>query len=203
MWEIFVSHWLPPPPRSGTPTRVPKPLPFPGPRKLPLQHPLGSKFNTAATFLGNLKKKKKELRAGGCEGEGAKGRCRGVLYLSREGYHRAASQPAWAQWRGVGHPGGCIRSPRGPGPEREGKFLGQKRHPGWWQPKTPSAGELGLWAVPLLSSARRRMLSHPFSAARARPLFFPLASQLWPRTPPLRCRPAGGLCRNPLRMRPT
>lgn len=97
MWEIFVSHWLPPPPRSGTPTRVPKPLPFPGPRKLPLQHPLGSKFNTAATFLGNLKKKKKELRAGGCEGEGAKGRCRGVLYLSREGYHRAASQPAWGQ----------------------------------------------------------------------------------------------------------
>ena len=81
----------------------------------------------------------------------------------------------WTQGRGVDHPRRCIRSPQAPGPEREGRFLGQKRHPGWWQPKTPSAGELGLWAVPVLSRARRRMLSHPFSAARARPLFFPLA----------------------------
>ena len=71
--EIFVSHYLPLPAgwEACVGTQAFSPARAPG--KLPLQHPFGHKFNTAATFL-----EKKELRAGGWEGERARGRRRGV-----------------------------------------------------------------------------------------------------------------------------
>lgn len=109
-WEIFVSHWLPPPSQSGTPARVPKPLPCLGSPQAAVAASFRVQVQYCCNFSGKLKKKKKELRAGGCEGERAKGRCRGVkgsptrkrgscavLSHSRESYQRAASQPAWGQ----------------------------------------------------------------------------------------------------------
>ena len=74
VWEIFVSHWLPPPPRGGTPARVPKPLPCLGSPQAAVAASFRVQVQYCCNFSGKLKKKK-ELRAGGCEGERAKRRC--------------------------------------------------------------------------------------------------------------------------------
>ena len=57
-WEIFVSHWLPPPSQSGTPARVPKPLPCLGSPQAAVAASFRVQVQYCCNFSGKLKKKK-------------------------------------------------------------------------------------------------------------------------------------------------
>lgn len=59
VWEIFVSHWLPPPPRGGTPARVPKPVPCLGSPQAAVAASFKVQVQYCCNSSGKLKKKKK------------------------------------------------------------------------------------------------------------------------------------------------
>ena len=62
-WEIFVSHWLPPPSQSGTPARVPKPLPCLGSPQAAVAASFRVQVQYCCNFSGKLKKKKKRAES--------------------------------------------------------------------------------------------------------------------------------------------
>ena len=215
VWEIFVSHWLPPPPRGGTPARVPKPLPCLGSPQAAVAASFKVQVQYCCNFSGKFKKKKKKLRAGGSEGERAKGRCRGVkdnptskrgscvvLYLSREGYHRAASQAAWGQPACMdpgsrrGSPGRLHPESAGPGARERREVPRSKetsRLVAAQKAKRGGARALG-GACPLPRAAEDA--ESPLLCRAGAPPFLPTlrgkASQLWPRIPPLTVDQLGG-----------
>lgn len=133
---------LPPPSsRVGGLRGYPSLLLCAGPRQAAIAASFRAQVQYCCNFSG-----KKELRAGGWEGERARGRLRGekgnpsnkrvfVLYFNSPLVTRGAdcsrAGPASlhrTQGRTVDDPGGSIRSPRCAGPEGEETFLGQKRH---------------------------------------------------------------------------
>lgn len=112
-----------------------------------------------------------------------------------------ASQLVETPESGVDNPGGCTRSPRHAGPERERTFRGLKRH-GGWETRPP-----GRCLSPSRVPCSGRMLSHfpPLRSASAPPLLPATrgkAPQLSSRVPPPHPGEGGGAVRKPPEIAP-